>query len=128
MEETRKLNYFSPKGGISPYYSPREILHHVKLGYQKHCLIPQFSYVTAHTEPYPKNTSASRGIDAIYIRPISNMQGGHEIMNLATGNLITRAHVTLIPITPTVINIVESMAKADKMTGLKLEILEGRAL
>jgi hypothetical protein len=79
----------------------------MKLDYQKHCLIPQFSYVIAHTERQPKNTNASRGIDAIYIRPISSTQGGHEIMNLATGKIITRAHVTLIPITPTVINIVQ---------------------
>jgi hypothetical protein len=53
---------------------PREILYQVKLDYQEHCLIPQ-----------PKNTNASRGIDAIYIRPISSTQGGHEIMNLDTG-------------------------------------------
>jgi hypothetical protein len=84
--------------------------------------------VISHTEPQPKNTNASRGIDAIYTRPISSTQGGHEIMNLATGKIITRAHVTLIPITPTVIDIVENMAKADGMTGLKLEMREDKFL
>jgi hypothetical protein len=46
IEATRKLNYFAPKGGVSAYYSPCEILHQVKLDYQKHCRIPQFSYTS----------------------------------------------------------------------------------
>jgi hypothetical protein len=56
MECVKKLNFFPPKGGISPYYSPRMILHHQPLDYSKHCSIPFGSYVHAHNEPDPKNT------------------------------------------------------------------------
>ena len=40
METTTKLNYFPSKGGCSNYFSPWEILHHVKLDYKKHCSMP----------------------------------------------------------------------------------------
>ena len=54
MDSARKLNFFPANGGISKYYSPREILHQRKLDYQKHCDIPIFAYVQAHDEPNPK--------------------------------------------------------------------------
>ena len=38
------------------------------------------SYVQANHEPNPKNTTAPRTLDAIYLRPTSNIQGGHELM------------------------------------------------
>ena len=38
METTAMLNYFLVKGGCSNLFSPREILHHVKLNYKKHVL------------------------------------------------------------------------------------------
>ena len=51
METTAKLNYFPTKGGYSNYFSPREILHHVKLDYKKNCSVPLHSYVLTHDEP-----------------------------------------------------------------------------
>ena len=51
METTAKLNYFPTKGGCSNYFSLREILHHVKLDYKKHCSMPLLSYVLTHNEP-----------------------------------------------------------------------------
>jgi hypothetical protein len=56
QECTRKLNYFPAKGGCSLYYSPREILHELKLNYVS-CKIPQLAYVMAHDEPKPTNPS-----------------------------------------------------------------------
>jgi hypothetical protein len=54
MEAMMKLNFFPPKGGVSKYYSPQEILHHEKLDYMKQCSIPQFAYIQADDEPNPK--------------------------------------------------------------------------
>ena len=89
MEVTKKLNYFPSEGGVSKYFSPREILHKEELDYQKHCLIPQFSYVLAHEEPQPSNTQAPRALDCIHLRPITNVQGGHELFHLGSGQIIT---------------------------------------
>ena len=57
METAAKLNYFPTKGGCSNYFSPWEILHHVKLDYKKHCSMPLLSYVLAHNEPTLINTA-----------------------------------------------------------------------
>ena len=40
METAAKLNYFPTKGSCMKYFSPQEILHHVKLDYKKHCSMP----------------------------------------------------------------------------------------
>ena len=58
METTGKLNYFPAKGGCSNYFSPREILHHVKLNYKKHCSMPLLSYTPTHDEQTLTNTAA----------------------------------------------------------------------
>ena len=63
METTAKLNYFSTKGGCSNYFSPSEILHHVKLNYNKHCYMPLLSYVLTHNEPTLTNTVCVHALD-----------------------------------------------------------------
>ena len=106
MESTNKLNFFPPKGGVSKYYSPRMILTGDALDYNRHCSIPFGTYVQAHNENNPTNTMAARALDCIYLRPIYNQQGGHELLDLATKRVITRRKVTTIPITPTIIQAV----------------------
>ena len=128
MECTKKLNYFPPKGGVSKYYSPREILNQQKLDFNKHCTIAQFSYVQAHEEPQPSNSQMPRALDCIYLRPLANLQGGHELLHLATGRVITRRSVTVIPMTPSVIKTIEDMATAEGMKTLQLMTKSGRIL
>jgi hypothetical protein len=62
-------------------YSPRTILYEINLGYE-HFRVPQLAYVLAHDEPEPLNSTQPRAIDGIYMRPLSNAQGGHEIFNV----------------------------------------------
>jgi hypothetical protein len=124
-ESTHKLNFFPPANGISPYYSPRDILSRQRLDYKKHCSIPQFSYVQAYEETNPKNSQQARSLDCIYLRPASNIQGGHVVYHLATKSPIRRHKVTIIPITTSVIEAVERQAKADGMTGLVLQSKDG---
>jgi hypothetical protein len=88
MESTKKLNFFPPKGGVSSYFSPRMIIHKESIDYNKHCRIPYASYVQAHEENEPSNSMKARALDGIYMRYMSNDQGGHEILNLATGEII----------------------------------------
>ena len=52
-------------------------------------------------------------------------QGGHYLYNLSTHEYITRQYVTLIPMTTTVIEAVECLAKADGMTNFVLQDKEG---
>jgi hypothetical protein len=124
-EMTRRLNFFPAKGGVSKYYSPREILHHVKLDYDKHLMIPMFSFVQAHDEQEPRNSQVQRTIDCIYLRPMSNIQGGHELYNISTRRVISRRKVTIIPMTDRIVKLIESLAVKDGMKGLKLVAKDG---
>ncbi len=129
MECAKKLNFFPPKGGVSPYYSPRMILHQENLDYQKHCSIPFGSYVQAHTEPNPTNDQYPRTLDCVYLRYVDNAQGGHHLLDLRTGRTIKRRTVTMVPITQNVIDLVHAMADADGMRdGLKIETKSGIVL
>lgn len=125
QECTRQLNFFPAKGGCSAYYSPREIMHEIKLDYTTQCMIPQLSYVLAHDEPNPTNTTDPRALDCIYMRPISNAQGGHQVLHLATNEVIVRRKVTQIPITPAIIKAVEALARRDNVTPFKMETKHG---
>jgi hypothetical protein len=124
-ESAEKLIFSPARHGISKYYSPREILHRRKLDYVKHCLIPQFSYVQAHDEPTPLNAPNARTLDCLYVRPILNDQGGHKLFHLGTKTMITRRKVTVVPMTASVIEHVERLAKADGMTGLVIHNRDG---
>jgi hypothetical protein len=117
-ESAVKLNFFPNKNGISPYYSPRQIVHRQTLDYATHCQYVLGSYVQAHDEPDPSNTQAPRTLDAIYLRPIA---GGHEVYDLSTQRVITRRGLTVMPITQTVIDTVEAIAEAEGMKGLRIK-------
>ena len=54
MECTKKLNYFPPKNGLSPYFSPHIIVDNEPIDYKKHCSIPFGTYVQAHYESVTK--------------------------------------------------------------------------
>ena len=128
QECTQKLNYFPAKEGCSAYYSPCKILHETKLDYKTQCSVPQLAYVLAHDEPHPMNTTEPRALDGIYMRPMSNAQGGHEILHLATNRIIHRRNITIVPITPAVIQAVEALALRDGVASFKMETKHGVVL
>ncbi|MGC8547340.1 MAG: hypothetical protein ACP5MU_06795, partial [Thermoplasmata archaeon] len=101
--------------------SPHVILGGRNIDYNKHCQVPFGAYVQAVQENNPKNTNAPRTIDAIYLHPVDNIQGGHELMDLNSGRLITRPRVVEIPITNLVIKDVEAMAEEQGIKSLKLQ-------
>jgi hypothetical protein len=119
-ECARRLNFFPVKGGCSDYYSPRKILHHVKLNFAHQCTFPILGFVKAHDEPHPSNTLQARTLDCIYLRPVANnVQGGHEVYNLATRRVVARRQLTSLPISPSVITAVEAIAKSEGQTIVK---------
>ncbi len=100
-EAAIKLNLFPAKGGISAYLSPHVLLGGVNWDYKKHCQHEFGSYVMADYEGSPKNNNVSRKLDAIYLHPLRNIQGGHEVMSLHTGRVRTVMRVTAVPMTET---------------------------
>jgi len=128
MVSCDQLNMFPAKGGVSPYLSPHVILTGRAIDYEKHCKIPFGAYVQANNQSLPTNTNAPRTIDCIYLRPTNNKQGGHELMDLASGRVITRPRVIEIPITQVVINAVEKMAIKQGIKTLKLVNRNGQVL
>jgi hypothetical protein len=106
--QTSQLNLFPAKGGISPYYSPRTLLGLPALDYAKDWAAPFGAYVQANHETNQTNSNASR---KIYLKPVKSMQGGHELYDLNSGRVITRARVTQIPINDVVIKAIKQIAE-----------------
>ena len=120
FEECQSLNFFPVKHGISKQYSPMTIVEHRVLDYKKHCMHPFGSFVQAKDETNPLNSMALRTMDCIYLRPVlDNVQGGHELLNLATKRVVTRMTVIEIPIPDRIIKLVEELAKRDGIKSFK---------
>jgi hypothetical protein len=123
--QASQLNLFPAKGGISPYYSLRTILGLPVVDYDKHCAVPFGAYVQANHETNQTNSNAARTLDAIYLRPAINMQGGHELYDLNLKRVITWARVTHIPVTNVVIKAIEQIAKDQGFKTLKFKNRKG---
>ena len=80
------------------------------LDYDKHLKYEFGTYVQAHTKNEPTNQMTERAIDRIYLRPNTNRQGSHIVMNLTTGQAITRSNIDVVPLPGTVKEQVEEMA------------------
>ena len=101
------------------------ILNQTNLDYNKHCIVPFGTYVQANHETNPTNTNALRTLDAIYLCPMDNIQGGHELMDLNSGQVITQRKVTEIPVTELVIKAVKQMAYNEGFKSLKFKNRRG---
>ena len=116
----QQLNLFLAKGGVSEYFSPHALLTGTDIDYKKHCVVPFGTHVQANQKNDPSNTDAPRTIDVIYLRPMQNIQGGHEVMNLQTGQVITRNTAYERPLTPLVIKAVEELTSKQQIKTLKI--------
>ena len=68
------------------------------MDYNKHCKYSFGEYIQAHHQNVIRNDMTAHTIDAIYLYPNYNTQGGHICMNLNTGKHITCSKVTPIPL------------------------------
>ena len=110
MISTTKLNIFPYKGGILVYYDNQIILNQINWDYEKHFQYEFGSYVQENQVNKPTNTNLARTMEAIYIRPTTNLQGVHKLMDICTSRLITRPKVYPCVITKIVIKSVEKLA------------------
>ncbi|KAL7562162.1 hypothetical protein ACA910_020358 [Epithemia clementina (nom. ined.)] len=129
MECAKQLNFFPSKDSVSTQYSPRMILHHEPLDYQRHCATPFGTYVQALDDPMIKNDLQPRTIDCIYLRPSPLRQTGYELLDLRTNRVINRGSFTVVPITQNIIELVHSLSDCDNMpTGLKIATQTGHTI
>jgi len=104
------LNNFPAANGISDRFSPREILQHNKLDVKRHCLAPFGSYCEVHEDNAPTNSMKSRGLPAICLGPMGNIQGTYSFLNLSTGLVIKRRRFVELPAPDSVIQRVNTLA------------------
>jgi hypothetical protein len=71
--------------------------------------------VQALEEPTHTNTNAPRSLDCIYLRPMDNGQGGHELLHLQTNKVVKRSNLAKIPITPSIVKQVHALAELEEM-------------
>jgi Mg-chelatase subunit ChlI len=64
-------------------------------------------------------------LDAIYLKPAMNMQGGHELMDLNSRRVITWERVSQIPVTDVVIREIEQIAEDKGFKPLKFKNRKG---
>jgi len=82
--------------------------------------LPFWKYLQARTNPKQTNSNFPRTLDAMYICPAQNTQGGHDVMDMASGQVITNGSLTEIPISNAIIEAVEEMGyKKGFKKGLK---------
>ena len=122
LHQTQLITAFPAKNGISSHYSPYTILTKQHYDYKKHCQFEFGTYVQAFQQNEPSNTNKARTIDGIYLRPIiRSIQGGHEVLDLATGKDIITGQVTPVALTEHIKSRVELMAAKQGIKSLKIE-------
>jgi hypothetical protein len=87
--------------------------------------VPFGAYVQANHKTVKTNSNVTRTLDAIYLRPAQNQQGGHEIMTLNSGKLITRNIVHKIPVTDVVIKAIKATAYKQDFKSVKFKNIHG---
>ena len=117
---TKNRNLFVQEGGCSEYYSPHMMLSRRHIDFEKHLKYSFGSYgIASHENKPQKNDPRPRGLDVIYLRPLSDLQGGHEVLHLASGRVINRPKFTPVVMTEMVIKRVEQMAKEQGLKSCK---------
>ena len=115
IELAYRLHLFSAKGGVSSFYSQQVILLRTVIKYSKYCSIQFWVYVqAADNNTIKKNTNQARMLDCIYLRLLQNQQGGHKLLYLHYCKPNTRFDITPIPISDTIISIVEALVALQK--------------
>ena len=117
MQATHTMNYFPAKGGLSRYFSPYMILNERRVDYKTMCVCEFGAYVEA--SHFTTNRNTPRTIAAIYLRPASNIQEGHEVLDLQTKRVITRPKITEVPVNRQVIDAVERWGASEGFKSLK---------
>ena len=120
LKVTKMRSYFPKKTGISKYFSPYAILRQRQIDSNKE-FVHSFGYcVQAVEDSPPKNNNLPRSRDCIYLRAADALQGGHELMDLATSHMITRPKVIACAMARMVNERVELLAELQGYKTLKV--------
>jgi hypothetical protein len=120
------LNAFPVKSGISPTFSPRELLVWWKLDYKKHCRVLPGTYFEVHNKPSPSNMMIPCTHAAIALGPTGNLQGSVKFYSLNTGWVLKRRSFTPIPMPDCIIAKVNNIRAKEKQ-GRTFHFLNQRA-
>ena len=101
---------------MSTTLSPRTIVTGKPIDFNKKYTTHVGTYVLVHTENTPTNTMAPRALSCIYLNPMDNKQGGHELLNLVTSRIITCTSYTEVPLTNIAMERVHYLAEKDKIS------------
>ncbi len=101
----------SSKLGISEKWSPREIVSRHKLDAKMHCKVSFGAYCKVHVNPDITNMMEPRTRWVICLGPTGNMQGSYKFLSLSTRNKVTQRKFTEMPMTDSVIRMVDSLGK-----------------
>lgn len=105
------LNCWCNSSGISTTVSPRELITGIRLDANKHMQFQFGEYVLGlHNET--DNTTEPRAIDAIFLRPTGNPNGGMYVLDLQSGRRVHRTRARSAHMTNVIIQRVEAMALA----------------
>ncbi len=120
MDVTFKANCFPSKTGVSNEHSPHVIVTRRHLDYAKHCAIPTGAFVQATHVNKITNNQKPRTTDAVYLRASpQSIQGGHEVLNLDSGRVLSRQAVKVLPTPQWVIERVNELGEEDYPNKLK---------
>ena len=112
------LNLTVHPNGLSPYLSPSSIMLGVSFDTKVHGKLPFGTYCQVQDDINPLNSvDKPRTVDAIALRPISNVQGGWVFLNITSWKLIRRRSWKALPMPASVISLIET--KAIKERALK---------
>jgi hypothetical protein len=103
-----------PNSGISKDRSPKEIVLGIKPDFKRDCMLSYGSYCQVHEDLEVTNTMQSRATGAICLGPAGNYQGGYKFFSLSTKRVIKRRKWTELPVPNEVIQLVASIANAEK--------------
>ena len=110
LRVTKNRSLFPRKTGIAKYYSPYVILKGRVIDFKKEFEFSFGDYVQANHIHQIKNNNLPRSFDAIYLRADESYQGGHQVMNLATGRMARRVKCKVMKMTSVVVDRVQAMA------------------
>ncbi len=108
------MNSFPVKSGNSEKWSTREIVSRHKLDAKMHCKVPFGAYCEVHVNPDITNTMEPITRWGICFRPTGNMQGSYKFLSLSTRNKVMQRKFTEMPMTDSVIRMVDSLGKKER--------------
>ena len=120
------INAVSAAKGISDRFAPREILTGRRLNL-KHIKAGFGDYIEATTDNEVTNYMKGLTHGCVSPGPSGNWQGSQVCFDLKIGRVVLRRVIKILPITDSVIQVINNWGKSQKNTDFKNKIESGTA-